>query len=313
MNIVYASDENYAQHMAVSMVSLFENNREADEIRIFVVANEISGRTIARLKNLETKYGRTIEIIDFTEYKNQLRLNMEWPISVSSYSRLFLPEMLPADCDRVIYLDCDTVVCDSLAELWRIDLRSSYVAGVIDCVLPQFKTSVGLDEDEKYFNTGVLLIDLKKWREDDIQQKFMQFIDRKQGRVSHHDQGTINGVLHGRITELHPKYNAMTPMFTTRYENLIYLYRIKGGFYSKDEITQAVKAPVILHFVPEFVGRVWQKDCTHPKKKVYNRYLSMTDWKGNIQPSQNKKTIKQHLIEHIQCRWPIGIQKRLFR
>lgn len=79
--------------------------------------------------------------------------------SVSAYVCLFMSKMLPFACERVIYLDGDTVVCGSLQQLWETDLGPYSIAGVMDTVLPEFKVTV---ETSKDINSGVLLIDLKK-------------------------------------------------------------------------------------------------------------------------------------------------------
>lgn len=310
MNIVYSSDENYVQHMAVSIFSLLENNKEIKEINIYILSNDISGKSKEELRHIiEGQFRRNIFFIEFAPFKERLKLNMEWSISLSSYARLFLPEMLPDDCEKVIYIDCDTVVCTSLLELWDTDLKKCSVGGVLDTVLPQFKSAVGLKREDTYINAGVLLIDIKKWRSERTQDEFIQFIETYGGRVSHHDQGTINGVLHDRILVLNPRYNVMTPMFTTRYENLFKLYQIACKYYSKDEILEAKQYPVIIHFVPEFVGRVWEYECHHPKKKLYQKYLERTIWKNHFVHAEIQESAKIRFIHWIQCRLPLILQK----
>lgn len=313
MNIVYSSDENYVQHMGVSVFSLLQNNMEIPEIIIYVLANDISNTSKERLRDIvERQFHRKIVFVDFAPYKSRLNLNMEWPISLSAYARLFLAEILPETCGRVVYIDCDTVVCKSLQELWETDLRNCSVGGVMDTVLPQFKCAVGLNVCEGYINSGVLLIDLKKWRQKNVQEQFIRFIEEHHGKVSHHDQGTINGVLHNEIMALHPKFNAMTPIFTTNYKNLLQLYQIEGSYYSRKELKEAASDPVIIHYVPEFMGRVWEYECRHPKKSVYLSYLNQTVWKGCLKHSDHSESLKMRLIHWAQCRWPIALQKIVF-
>lgn len=310
MNIVYSSDENYVQHMAVSIFSLLENNKEIKEINIYILSNDISGRSKEELSHIvEEQFHRNIIFIEFASFKERLNLNMEWFISLSAYARLFLPEMLPDNCEKVIYIDSDTVICTSLSELWNTDLKNCSVGGVLDTVLPQFKSAVGLKKEDAYINSGILLIDIKKWRNERTQDEFVQFIEKYGGRVSHHDQGTINGVLHDKILVLNPRFNVMTPMFTTRYENLFKLYRIAGKYYSKDEILEAKQHPVIIHFVPEFVGRVWEYECRHPKKKLYRKYLEHTVWRNHLVHSKTHESVKIKMIHWIQCRLPLALQK----
>lgn len=310
MNIVYSSDENYVQHMAVSIFSLLENNKEIKEINVYILSNDISSRSKEELiRIVEEQFHQNVFFIEFAPFKERLNLKMEWSISLSAYARLFLPEMLPDNCEKVIYIDCDTVICTSLSELWDTDLKSCLVGGVMDTVLPQFKSAVGLKKEDVYINSGVLLIDIKKWRDERTQDEFVHFIETHGGRVSHHDQGTINGVLNDRILILSPRFNVMTPMFTTRYENLFKLYQISGEYYSKDEILEAKKHPIIVHFVPEFVGRAWEYECRHPKKKLYRKYLKHTVWRNHLVHAQTKESVKIRILHWIWRRLPLGFQK----
>ena len=73
--------------------------------------------------------------------------------------------------DKIIYLDCDSIIADSLEDLDNIDISDYYIAGVQDTVTNFFKTSIGLNKDDRYINAGMLVINLKKWREDKIEEK----------------------------------------------------------------------------------------------------------------------------------------------
>jgi lipopolysaccharide biosynthesis glycosyltransferase len=281
MNIVYSSDENYVQHMGVSMLSLFKSNQDAPQLDVYIIANDISAESRSKLEQLAQPYHRTLHWIDFTPFRNSLTLNMEWPISISSYARLFLPKMLPDSCQRVLYLDCDTVICDSLQSLWQTDMQGYSVAAVMDLIAPSFKNKIGLMDDDIYVNAGILLIDIQRWRDTQILDKFLSYITDCRGRVTHHDQGVINHTLNGQIYVLHPRYNAMTPFFTSKYKKLLRFYQLKK-YYEQDTLLDATRTPAIIHYTPEFVGRVWETGCKHPKANLYLEQLSDTCWKGNI-------------------------------
>lgn len=285
MQIVYSSDENYAQHMAVSMVSLFTTNNKVDSLTVYVISNGITDETKEKLNNLAESYQRKIVWIDFKPYAQKLLLNMEWHISLSSYARLFIAEMLSDECERAIYLDCDTIICNDLTKLWEMDMKEHSVAGVLDLVRNDFEVRVGMCEEQPYINAGVLLINLKKWRETSIQDKLLGFIVEREGRVTHHDQGVINGVLNSDMLKLPPEYNVMTPFFTFKYKKLVSFFDLKN-YYTSEDINFAVTNPAIIHFTPEFVGRVWEIGCRHPKKNLYIENLDKTCWKGNIGKAQ---------------------------
>lgn len=298
MNIVYSCDDNYAQHTGVSIISLLENNKHFDEINIYIVDNDIKNENKIKLNDIANRYKRKISYIDFKKYKEKLKLNMEWDISISSYARLFLTSMLPKSIERVLYFDCDSVIIKSLDELWNENIDNYYIAAVEDTVSNSIKKSVGIDKTERYINAGMLLMNLKKMRENNIEKKFLEFIDKYNGNVIHHDQGVINGVLYKNIKIISPKFNLMTIYYTMSRDEIIEYYGISGEFYSQNEIDEAINNVVYIHYTPGFTTRPWVKGCKHPKKYIYLKYLYKTPWSG-IKLEKDKSKIKVKVINWI--------------
>ncbi|MED4209304.1 glycosyltransferase family 8 protein [Priestia megaterium] len=288
LDVVYSSDDNYAQHVGVSMLSLFENNKDFYSINIYLIENNISIDNKNNLISICEKYNRIIKFINFDEYSNKLNLNMENHISINAYARLFLSKILEKSIGKIIYLDCDSIINGSLSSLWRLDISNYYVAGVCDTVSDNTKLKINLDLNKSYINSGMLLINLKKWREEDVEKKFLKFIELYNGNVFHHDQGVINGVLNEKILLLHPKYNAMTPFYTMDREQMMQYYGLKN-YYIEDELVEAKRSPVFIHYTPAFVNRPWIKGCKHPLASLYKKYLDMTPWKGNKLGNDNRK------------------------
>ena len=170
-----------------------------------------------------------------------------------------------------------------------MDITGYCVAGVADTVSSETKSAVGVSNNENYINSGMLLINLKKWREDNIQDKFINFIDSKNGSITHHDQGVINGVLCKKIKILNPKFNLMTVYYTMKREDIISYYGIDNKFYSDEVIKESLKNPVYIHFTPGFTTRPWVRGCKHPKKQIYLDYLEKTPWKDSSLEKDNSK------------------------
>ena len=291
--VVYSSDDNYAQHTGVSIVSLLDNNKHFDNIHIYVIDNEISRINKENLKAIINCYNRKITFIDFSKYKDMLKLNMQWNISLSSYARLFISSILPESVDKALYFDCDTVIVDKIDDLLNIDMNEYYVAGVADTISSITKSAIGISSDENYINAGMLLINVKKWREENIQDKFIKFIEDKNGSVNHHDQGVINGVLYKSSKVLNPKFNLMTVYYTMKREDIISYYGIDNEFYSDEVIRESLKNPIYIHFTPGFTTRPWINGCKHPKKQVYLDYLQKTPWRNSkLQKDKSKFRIK---------------------
>ena len=90
MNILFSSDDNYARHLGVAIYSLLSHNTSIPQIRIYVIDNNISPDNIKKLNQVISSF-RNAEmiLIPFKKWADSLHLNMMWPISLSSYARLF--------------------------------------------------------------------------------------------------------------------------------------------------------------------------------------------------------------------------------
>ncbi len=278
MNIVYSADDNYARHAGISIMSLYEKNKDSSEINVFLINDNISSENVEKLNSIAKKYGRNITYIDFSLYKNRLILDNKWELPISAYARLFVGEMLPSDLDNVLYLDCDTIVNDSLKNLWETGLCGCTVAGVEDVASCIFQNETDTEEQYRYICTGVVFIDLVKWREKNIQGKLLEYIDSKNGVVKHHDQTILNGVLWNDCYILHPRYDALTPTFIMSYKNLKAYYGLWNNYYTEQEIRESVKNPAIIHYTSSHIGRPWENDA-HPLSFVYQKYWERSPWK----------------------------------
>jgi lipopolysaccharide biosynthesis glycosyltransferase len=313
LNIVYSSDNLYAQHVGVSMISLFENNKDLEHIRVYLIENQISEDNKNHLKIIARSYKRTVEFMKFSMISDKLKLSIGNSISINAYARLFLASLLPR-ADKVLYLDCDTIINDGLSELWNMDIENVDVAGVCDTVSDDTKASINREPNHTYINSGILIMNLKRWRTRDLENKFVKFIDKHRGYVFHHDQGTINGVCE-KISLLHPKYNAMSTFFTMSRKEMMQYYGMKH-YYSEFELKQAVNDPVIIHFTPAFVTRPWVKGCKHPLASLYKKYLDMSPWRGKAMYEDRRshgEKIIAFMYNHLPFKLANGISKIITR
>ena len=280
MNVLFSSNDNYVRHLGVSLYSLLSNNQTEQKINCFVIENEIKSANLNNLRQIVNSFANAdLFIIPFSKFKDKLKLDMPWPVSLSCYARLFVSELLPSEIDRVLYLDCDTVITSSLSELWNINLGENVVGAVQDQVAKNVKSAVGLETIDRYFNSGVLLINLKKWREMKIGDRCLQFIDEHAGKVIHHDQGVLNGILKTCWFRLPIKYNVMTIHYMISLSKIMKYYKDESSFYGKEEIALSKKCPAILHFTPSFTNHPWEYNCRHPLRSLYRNILNKTPWK----------------------------------
>lgn len=313
--VVYSSDNLYAQHLGVSMISLFETNKEFKNIKVKVIENAISLNNKKNLTLICERYNREIEFVDFKNYSHKLNLDIGNSISINSYARLFLSSVLDLNIDKVLYLDCDSIINASLSELWRTDISGYYIAGVSDTVSNTTKLKVNMNTEKPYINAGMLLINLKRWRKEGMEKKFLDFISYYNGNVYHHDQGTINGVLNEKVLLLHPKYNSMSTFYSMTREQIILYYGMKD-YYSELELNQAKNNPVFIHYTPAFVNRPWIKGSKHPQKSVYEKYLRMSPWVGVNSSKDNRskgEKVVAFLFNNLPFRMANSLCKLIFK
>ena len=120
MVAAYASNDGYARHLAASMCSLFDNNQSEETIRVYILSNQLSADNISRLRSIGDKYGRELVVVELGDVRSRFPYEIDTRgFDVSALSRFFMAQMLPESEERILYLDCDTIVTDSLTPLWE--------------------------------------------------------------------------------------------------------------------------------------------------------------------------------------------------
>ena len=282
MNVVYASDNNFVEVFGISMLSLFENNA-GEEVNVYLLADNIEENNQKILLEIANNYNQKLIIIpvdvdDFSRVKLDI---LTW--SKAAFSRMFLGTILKKyGVKRALYLDCDVAVVGNIKELWNYNLGDKTLGMVIDPLCAAHKRNVGLKDDDPYFNSGVLLIDVEKWIENDCENKLQDFAEAHDGMTPYVDQGLINGALHEFIKTLPLKYNVITVYFDYSYKELIRYRKPSGEFYSESEVEDATSSPCIIHYTKcMFTERPWIVGSTHKKKEVWEKYKGLSPWKNS--------------------------------
>ena len=276
MNILYTTDDGFCGKVGASIASLYETN-QGEDVRVFVIGQDISPQNAGKFQQLAESYGRSISLIPLGNLKEYFPFDFDtlgWrPVILA---RLVLDRILPEDITKILYLDGDTIVRRSLASLWRTDMKGAAVGACIEPTCSRKrKAAIGLT-GMPYYNAGVLLIDLKAWREQDIGGRILAYYEQNGGKLFANDQDAINGSLAGEIFPLSVSYN-----YHNTYD--IYSYRLlpRNCDYpvpSRQEIEKIRRNPHIIHFLGE--ERPWRKGCTHRFTEEYIGYLDRTPWKG---------------------------------
>lgn len=315
MNILLVSDENYAMQLTVLMTSILENNsNDFDEINIYVISNNITENSLQKIKSLETKYEKLkLHILSNFEIEEQLRdIKDKLPDSksLSYFYRLFIASILPDDIDKILYMDSDIIVDSSLEKIYNENINDFCCAGVIDINEASFKELLDMDSEDCYVNSGVLLINFKKWVKDDIQDQIIDFINTATSDELLYDQHIINHVLKNNIKILEPKCNVLTHMLALNYERFMEIFRIKNGVFTKEEYLEAQSNPTIIHYIGSPWRRPWELDCKHPKYNLFFKYKDISpysDYKIKYKSIDRKIMIKSAIVRFCFIYFPVKL------
>lgn len=301
MNIVYASDNNFAEMLGISMISLFENNRGCSEIVVYILDDKINEDNKAKLLSVAEKYSREIYFLDISRIDVPESVqSARW--SKSAFTRLFMRRILPKNITKVLYLDCDMIVMKPLEKMYETDIEKYTFAGTRDCISKSYLENIALDNGDIYCNSGVLLINLERWNESD----FMHFFDRYNSVIKYPDQDIINGVYSKKMMKLDLKYNCYTALYDFSYKDLM-TFRKPSMYYSEAEVNEAKAHPAIVHFTTSFLSlRPWVEGCRHPYVGEWLKYKAMSPW-ADVPLRRDDRSGKKKLAVKIYRALPNGL------
>ena len=209
--------------------------------------------------------------------------------SLSQFARLFVASDLPGDLERVLYLNCDIIFCQSVSLLWNLDMNGKTIAALNDAFSRQYRANINLEPEDVMFNSGVMLIDLNRWKRQKVEERLLKFIAMKQGRIQQGDQGALNAVLSHDVYCFNPRFNSVTIFYDFTYHEL-YVYRKPAGkYYTEAEIKEATEHPVIIHFTTSFLSRCpWVKDCHHRYCELWRSYKAESPWRDEPLREDNR-------------------------
>lgn len=279
LNVLYQFNEKYAPYAGVSIFSVLCNNKSIEKICFYILGEELADTSRAKIEHMIVNAGREVVFID-TERLIRKMKELDMPAYRGSYAanmRLFLDEVLAEDVERVLYMDADTVVNDSLGELLNVDLQGKAIGMVLDSLGESHKRQIGLADSDDYYNSGVILFDMKRWKEEWYSKRIA---DHVTGRRSHYpapDQDLLNVVCKGDILRLGAEYN-FQPAHAAFSDKHYYSAMRPRKYYSRHELEMARKRIVIYHcfrFLGEFP---WNQGNLHPHNEIFDEYLRKSPW-----------------------------------
>jgi lipopolysaccharide biosynthesis glycosyltransferase len=282
--VVCAADDNYAMPLTVTVRSALVNLNSQRKILLFIIDGGIKNHNKQKIlqsisiDNCEIKFiPKPDSWLDLMEFDN---LGKDHWLSVSgaAFYRLMIAELLPKEFDKAIYLDCDLVVRGNLEELWANDLVDNYILAVQNLTIPYVSSpwgllnykELGISPDTKYFNSGVLVINLKKWRDDKMTIKAIEYLNKNKEYIRMHDQDVLNALFANQWGELDRRWN-VPPYIIGIYSSWA------DSPFSEEVYNVLISEPYIIHYLTD--KKPWTSRHT-PLKDYFFHYLDMTAWSG---------------------------------
>ena len=247
--VVFATDDNFVPYIGVAIKSLIENASEENNYDVVILYADIDEYNIKRLKTLEQE-NVSVRFYHMTDLMEEYKEHwfVHWAYSQATYYRFFIQKIFK-DYSKVLYLDGDIIILDDIANLYNIDIEDNYLIGVQDIsqqmtgyIGEKFREDILHIDREKYINTGVLSLNIKKLQEIDFTQLCIDTL-KKITKPPFQDQDIINYIANGHIKYISHDYNLLW--------NCIHFYkdskeRIKPEIYEK--FIKAWETPKIIHY-----------------------------------------------------------------
>lgn len=289
MNILLSTDNNYVMPTGVLMHSIGENNKVNIDYYVMVNSDfDLNNKKI--LTDIAAKYCSNVTYYTINEEMTKIlpfeKEGMPSHVSVATYFRLFVTQFLPESVDRILYLDGDMIVRDSLAPLYNSNIEESpvVVAHDMDERIHLKTGRLTYEEQYGYFNAGMMLINVKYWRDNHCLQLFMNFIKENGNRIVFHDQDVLNCVFAKT-----KKWTSVTYNFQNGFIHK------KGALHCPDgiDVRNCMHNPCIIHYTTS--EKPWFEECMHPFKGEWLKYKAISQWAK--EPLQTKKVVgfKQNL------------------
>lgn len=229
--IFFSSDDNYIPFLSVAINSLISNASKEYNYEIIILNSGLSSDNMEKI----SKYDKENIKIKFEDVRpkikdivKDLELRLRDYYSISIFYRLFIPSLFK-EYKKAIYLDADIVLVDDISKLYNEEIDEFLVAGVPDEVVNNnvyFReySVKSLDlEPGNYFNSGVLLMNLEKFREEKIEEKFLHILSKYNFDVIAPDQDYLNFLCKGKVKYINRGWDRMPNPDETFNDNDLHL------------------------------------------------------------------------------------------
>lgn len=310
MSVCYASSDEFAIHTGISLLSLLDNNQGIID-NVFILDYGILEDNRNRLLGICEKYGVSCTFVPSKDILTDIGEKTgikNFRNSYATYSRAFLDKLLPESVDRVLYIDSDTACNGSIKDLCDYDMTGKVIVG---CACSGF---YGMRKDKRdrsaeldvltgnklYIQCGVVMYSLKNWRETNCHQMIMETAPKFE-TLRFADQTLINNAILDKYFGIFShKFNLANHTYCKKRSAM---RMMAGGWYTKEEVYEALNNATIVHYAGGPIKRPWYTHCGSRYKDWYLKYKDLSPWKDvpliNRRELENIKGFRKKLKDKL--------------
>lgn len=293
MNILYQSDDNYAPYMGISITSLLMNKKEDSIVNLYILDGGISEDNKEKVKVTCDSYGVAVAYLSCVEIEKKIEQSgvQKYRGSYATFYKLYIKEVLPDDVERILYIDCDTIIKGDLADLYNTDIGINPIAMAEDLLLYKYKKNFGYKIEESYFNAGIVLYDIRNMISGSWWNKLGVFLrEYPIEKLAKHEQDIINLCFRNNIYKLPLRFNAQSILALGTAKQIKRVYG-KNINYSCEDIKEESEKAVIYHFLEFCGGQPWVENSIHPYTELYRTYKEGSQWNGQLAMNYSKEIL----------------------
>jgi lipopolysaccharide biosynthesis glycosyltransferase len=255
-DVLICFDNHYAPAASVMLTSLFLNNKGV-KFNLFAIVNGVAEKRLETISKLCENFFRTVSFVVINKSEYEV-FHISHHFSHEAYFRLFAPNKIRAN--KILYLELDLIVQTNICPLLEMDIKDNIIAGSLDRNPSEAsKERLGLDVDEPYINTGVLLMNLEHWRSQMITQRLITYYGKHKHQLKWADQDLLNKILAGKKFVVDQQWN------------MLYGDLINGKFELSGFDRDSFKG--IFHFNAD--TKPWHNRAKQPYSALYQKYANL--------------------------------------
>ena len=228
-------------------------NNLSSHFDVHIITNFMEEKLKQKLDTLSKNYKCSFHLYTINNLDKISKLKVSDHVSNATYYRLIMAEILPKHIDKILYLDSDVVVISPLEELYNIDLENYFIAA---------SGFSGTLVKSKGFNSGVMVVNLEKWRNEQISTKVIDFATQNRNKLPYHDQSALNRVIKQNYLIIDRKWNFQVDLSPRKIQ--------------KPDDNIALKNARIIHYIGS--SKPWYFWISDQRKNIYELYLKKSLW-----------------------------------